>query len=532
MEFRILGPLEVLDEGREVALGGSKQRALLAVLVLHANETLSTDRLIDELWGEHPPSTASKTDQVHVSRLRKALPGGDDLVVTRDRGYRLRVEPDRIDSHRFERLLDEGRIELAAGRPLEAAGALDRALALWRGAPLADLAYEPFAQGEIGRLGDLHSSAVEQQIEAKLALGRHAEVVGQLESLIAEHPYRERLRAQLMLALYRCERQADALQAYQDARTALVDELGIEPGERLRQLEAAILAQDPALAWVEPDAEPPSAPAAPPPRGAAAPEPLPARSVRRLVSIVFADLAGSTGLAERLDPESMHDLLDRFTQSCAAVIQSHGGSVEGFIGDAVVGVFGLSELHEDDALRAVRSAVEMRVAGAELSARLDRELGVAIEIKFGVESGEVFLGSGTSRSPFAAGDAYNVAARLEGIASPGEIILGERLHPLVRHAVRAEPLESVALKGRAAAVRPWRLLGLAEDELTPPRSQFVNRTREMAELRAALERVRSEEACHALTVAGPAGIGKSRLMRELVDQIEDVAVLVGRCVAY
>src|SRR3954451_4221730 len=532
MEFRILGPLEVLDEGREGALGGSKQRALLAVLVLHANETLSTDRLIDELWGEHPPSTASKTVQVHVSRLRKALPGGDGLVVTRDRGYQLRVEPERIDSHRFERLLDEGRIELAAGRPLEAAGALERALALWRGAPLADLAYEPFAQGEIGRLGDLHSSAVEQQIEAKLALGRHAEVVGQLESLIAEHPYRERLRAQLMLALYRCERQADALQAYQDARTALVDELGIEPGERLRQLEAAILAQDPELAWVEPDAEPQSVPPASPPRGAAAPEPLPARSVRRLVSIVFADLAGSTGLAERLDPESMHDLLDRFTQSCAAVIQSHGGSVEGFIGDAVVGVFGLSELHEDDALRAVRSAVEMRVAGEELSARLDRELGVAIEIKFGVESGEVFLGSGTSRSPFAAGDAYNVAARLEGIASPGEIILGERLHPLLRHAVRAEPLESVALKGRAAEVRPWRLLGLAEDELTPPRSQFVNRTREMAELRAAVERVRSEEACHALTVAGPAGIGKSRLVRELVDQLEDVAVLVGRCVAY
>src|SRR5919109_753768 len=145
MEFRILGPLAVLDEGRAIALGGSKQRALLALLLVHANETLTTDRLIDELWGESPPANAAKTVQMQISRLRKALAAGD-LVVTRDRGYEFRLDPDLLDSHRFERLTAEGTSELAAGRPDAATEALERALSLWRDAPLADLSYEPFAQ--------------------------------------------------------------------------------------------------------------------------------------------------------------------------------------------------------------------------------------------------------------------------------------------------------------------------------------------------------------------------------------------------
>ena len=246
MEFGILGPLQALEEGREVALGGGKQRALLAVLLLHANETLSADRVIDELWGERPPATAAKALQVHVSNLRKAL-GGDGIVLTRERGYELRLEPENLDARRFERLVAEGREQLSAGRADRAAEALTSALELWRGSPLADLAYEPFAQQEVTRLDEMRVAATELLIESKLALGRHDEVVEQLERLVAEHPYRERFRAQLMLALYRCDRQADALQAYQDARRELVDELGIEPGERLRELEAAILAQDPGL---------------------------------------------------------------------------------------------------------------------------------------------------------------------------------------------------------------------------------------------------------------------------------------------
>ena len=217
MDFRILGPLEVLVEGRSVALGGSKQRSLLALLLVHANETLTTDRLVEELWGEHPPANAAKTVQVHVSRLRKALAadavGGP--VVTRERGYELKLDPERLDSHRFEQLLAEGGSELAASRAERARAVLGEALSLWRGEPLADLAHERFAQGEISRLEDLRIGAFEQLVEAKLALGGHAEVVSQLETLIDEHPYREGLRAQLMFALYRSDRQADALHRQQ-----------------------------------------------------------------------------------------------------------------------------------------------------------------------------------------------------------------------------------------------------------------------------------------------------------------------------
>src|SRR5918999_765610 len=300
MDFRILGPLEAFDGGQRVALGGSKRRAVLALLLLHAGETLTTDGLVDELWGEQQPTAAAKTAQVHISRLRKVLAdaGAADLLVTRENGYELVVEPERIDAHRFERLVAEGGSALSAGEPDAALEALEAALSLWRGPPLADLAYEPFVQQEAAHLEELRVTALEQLVEAKLVVGRHAEVIGQLEQLVSEHPYRENLRAQLMLALYRADRQADALQAYQDARRMLVEELGIEPGERLRALEAAVLAQDPALA-APATAPPPPAAAEPPP----APPPMPrppekGAAARRLVSIVFADLVGSTGLAE------------------------------------------------------------------------------------------------------------------------------------------------------------------------------------------------------------------------------------------
>ncbi len=260
MDFRILGPLEVLDEGRAVTLGGSKQRALLALLLLHANETLSTDRLIDELWGEHPPASAEKAVQVRISRLRRALAGGNGqsagVVVTRDRGYELTLDPERLDAHRFERLVAEARSELSAGRLERGATAFERAVSLWRGEPLVELAAEHLGQREIRRLADLHIAAMEELVETKLALGRHAEVVGKLEALIAEYPYREGLRGQLMLALYRSDRQAEALQAYQEARRTLVDGLGVEPGEPLRTLERAILAQDPELHLTVPEAGP------------------------------------------------------------------------------------------------------------------------------------------------------------------------------------------------------------------------------------------------------------------------------------
>lgn len=250
LDFRILGPLEVLDGERALSLSGRKQRALLALLLTHANEAVSTDRIADELWGERLPASASESVRVHIFRLRKALEAGpgDQLLVTRQHGYELQLDPGQLDSHRFERLLAEGRSELAADRPESAVPTLEKALSLWRGAPFSDLDRDSIGQRESARLEDLRVAAQEEMIEAKLALGGHAEVVGQLETLIGEQPYREGLRAQLMLALYRCDRQADALQAYQHARRTLVEDLGIEPSSRLRNLEHAILEQSPALA--------------------------------------------------------------------------------------------------------------------------------------------------------------------------------------------------------------------------------------------------------------------------------------------
>jgi YVTN family beta-propeller protein len=254
MEFRILGPLEVCLEGRELSFGGAKQRAVLAVLLLHRNEVVSTDRLIDEVWGDHPPATAAKVVQVYVSQLRKALRGrrgqdeADNILVTRAPGYVLRVEPGELDADRFEQFVDEGRRALVAGRPRLAAHTLLEGLALWRGPAFTDFALESFAQNEIARLEEARVSALEERIEADLALGRHAELIGELESLVAAYPLRERLRGQLMLALYRSGRQAEALGAYRDARRLLVEELGLEPSQELQGLEKAILVQDPLLA--------------------------------------------------------------------------------------------------------------------------------------------------------------------------------------------------------------------------------------------------------------------------------------------
>ena len=284
MLFRLLGPLEVTDGDHPVPLGPGRQRSVLVFLLLHRNEAVTTDRLIDVLWGEAPPLTAAKVLQNHVGQLRRAL--GDragQRLQTRSRAYALRVEDGELDVDRFEALLHEGAEALGRGQPADAAARLREGLALWRGPPLADVAYEAFAQGEIARLQERHTVAIELRVDADLALGRHGDLVGQLEALVAENPLRERLRGQLMVALYRCGRQADALAAYQHARRALLDELGVEPGPALRELQAAILRQDPELA----------------PAPSAWPRPL--RSSRRRITLLAAGgallLAAAAGAA-------------------------------------------------------------------------------------------------------------------------------------------------------------------------------------------------------------------------------------------
>jgi DNA-binding SARP family transcriptional activator len=284
VDFRILGPLEVSHDGRAVPVAGARQRELLVLLLLDAGHVVSSDRLMEELWGADQPAAGATALRVRVSQLRKALRTGGDVLVTRPPGYALLVPREGLDLWRFERGLDEGDRALATD-PQRALDALSRALAEWRGRPLVDVAYAPFAQAAVVRLEELRASALELRIEAELALGHHVRLIAELQGLTSEHPLRERLWAQLMTALYRDGRQADALAAYRTARARLVEEIGIEPGPDLKTLEARILAQDPDLTHQR------------------EPTPRPARAVLAVCTGSSAPAA----MAERLAAESSVD---------------------------------------------------------------------------------------------------------------------------------------------------------------------------------------------------------------------------------
>jgi DNA-binding SARP family transcriptional activator len=276
VQFKILGPLEVLDGRRRVELGRPKQRVVLAVLLVHANQVVALDRLIEELWGEQPPAQATASLQTYVSNLRRALepdraPREPARILRSEApGYLLAVDPADIDAARLERLAREGRELLRDGRPRDAQGRLTRALALWRGPALAEFADEPFARTEAGRLEELRAVALEDRIAADLALGEHRAVIGELQRLVEREPLREQLWAHLILALYRSGRQADALAAYQRCRQTLADELGIDPGPALRQLQLDVLQQAPSLDWRPADRQTAVGDAVPAPGGGAA----------------------------------------------------------------------------------------------------------------------------------------------------------------------------------------------------------------------------------------------------------------------
>jgi DNA-binding SARP family transcriptional activator/streptogramin lyase len=323
VEFRILGPLEVLEDGLPLVLGRLKERTVLAVLLLHANEFVSRERLIDELWGTSPPPTARKAVNVYISKLRQTLTrNGHDPIATAEGGYRLVVSPDLLDAERLRNLIAQARGCIADSESDAASQLLQEALALWHGPTLAGIQLESLCRDEVAQLDELRLAALMDRIDCDLALGRHEQVLGELNVLVREHPLRERLRAQQMLALYRADRQADALDAYAEVRRALVDDLGIDPSEALQRLQQAILRHDPALATPEGTAAvnglPQSAAAPPPTPTAGADDPAPlsrfrprrwqlalAVIVAASAAAVAAALSTSAGASPHVVPNSL-----------------------------------------------------------------------------------------------------------------------------------------------------------------------------------------------------------------------------------
>jgi DNA-binding SARP family transcriptional activator len=528
LQLRLLGPFEVrLDGGEAVPLGGLRQRAVLAILTLRANTVVSTDRLVDELWGEQPPATAVHTVQVFVSRLRNALGPAGERLVTRPPGYALELGTDEVDAERCEHLYSSARTALAAGEPDEAAELLRDAMALWSGSPLAEFTYEPFAQAAIARLEELRVSCREELIEAELALGRHAQVIPELESFVREQPFRERPRGQLMLALYRSGRQAEALDAFQHARRALVEELGVEPSDALRKLEQAVLEQDESL-------RAPSGPAAPPPskavelaEGRDSHTPVPTEesvpaggaAQREMVRKTATVLVANIEPAAHADPERVRTLLRTARNQAKADVSRHGGTFVAGLGGEVVAVFGLPATREDDPLRALRAAHELRAHVARLATGASRELVTRV----GVDTGEVVAD--------AAGDLFGEpltqGIALSRAAQHGEVLLSDSTRRSASDAIRIE---------RTADGTGWRLLDVVPGTSTrQPRrgGAMFGRDAELSAAHAAFALTSRTGKTHLLTLIGEAGIGKSRLSEELVNQLEDQAtVLRGRCLSY
>jgi DNA-binding SARP family transcriptional activator len=494
VDFRILGPVEVRAQGGPVAIARGRQRALLALLLLRAGEPISRDRLIEGLWGERPPDGAVKTLQAVVSRIRRALGPEAVRLVTGSSGYQLRVEPDELDLERFERLCEEGRRALFAGRPERAAGRLRLALEEWRGPALADVALEPFAPPEIARLEELRAAAMEDRIEAELALGRGVELVGELEGLVAEDPLRERLRAQLMLALYRAGRQGAAIEAYRDAVLTLDAELGLRPGPELKRLQEAILAHDPDLLRIAP---------------AASEAALESERRRSTATLLVTDLAGSGALRARVGEEEADVLRREHDRRLHDVLTAHGVSAISVIGDGLLASF-------DSAGAAVACAMEMQRA-------IDRQSRAgppSLELRIGIAAGDV---AWEDEDPF--GTPVTEAQRLCAAAPAGGILAADvvRLLAGTRNDAVFEDAGELTLRGLVRPVRAWAVRWTAQGSVSVPvaaplaadeGAAFAGRRDELGALRSAWTDATAGRR-RGILVSGEPGIGKTRLAGEL-----------------
>ncbi len=485
---------------------------MLAVLLLNANRVVSVDRLVAALWEDEPPETAAKAVQVHVSQLRKLL--GKERLETRPPGYLLRVGEDELDVARFQRLVE--------------AGGYAEALELWRGPPLAEFAELSFAQAEIARLEELRLACLEERIDRDLEAGRHADVAAELERLVREHPLRERLRGQLMLALYRSGRQAEALDVYQDARRALVEELGIEPGRALRELHQGILNQDPSLEHRgAPGAAAGDRPASAGGDGAqgvtgsrSEVEPAPVRETRKTVTVVCVSVATGADDADPVDPETLRHLIGECMAAIEEAVERHGGAVVSAAAGVWTAIFGVPALHEDDASRAVRAAAEIAAALANLDVQRGSLAGASVRHGIGISTGEVL--DGGSMGP--TGEPLTRGRRLADAAT-SEVLLDDATYRRVKQIVSAEGADGAyrlvaGAEGPAAALRRHR-------------SPMVGRMRERRRLHDAFAQAVESRSCQLFTVLGAPGVGKSRLVEEIVDEIGDDALVArGRCLPY
>ncbi|SDW25165.1 Transcriptional regulatory protein, C terminal [Amycolatopsis xylanica] len=489
MEFKVLGALEIVDETEIVELSGVKQRAVLGYLLLHANKVVPMSHVVKALWGADVPPSARKMVQNAVSALRRMLATASSeapVLLTHAPGYLLRLEPESLDLHRFQRLVDQARGDLAAGSAQQAATALRAALALWRGPALSDLVETGLNWSELSALEIAKLGAVEDCFEAELACGRHHEVLAELAEFAVREPRRERLCGQLMVALYRAGRQAEALDVYQRTQALLVHDLGIEPGRELRKLQSMIVSQDLALT-------------AHPQPVAVAPSPDVSLE-RKQVSVLLVHV----GAPADTDPEDVNDALPGIAAVVGEEVRRFGGVGGGTIGSMFLALFGVPRNHENDAERAVRAALAIRD-------RLD-----GAEVRMAVSTGGAltrFQRDDAAAPPVVTGAVVDTALLLLG--APGSIVACE--------ATRRAAEGQIVFDG-ALAVSPAETRGAGAGTL-------VGRVHELQLMRSLLGQVRDLRRPHLLTVLGRPGIGKSRLVAEFGRQVcanrEAVACLTG-----
>ena len=528
MDFGILGPLEVVDGGRAVQVRGARQRAVLGVLLLNANRVVSADRLIDDVWGDCPPASGAAALQMRVTQLRRGLstlrssaPGDEALLATVPGGYVLRVDVDAVDALRFERLLVEARALAAAGDPAAASTCLHTARALWRGAALSDFVFEPFAQSEIARLEELRLVAAEEWLEAELALGRHAVLVPEVESLVAAHPLRERLRALLMIALYRSGRQGDALLAYREARAYLSRELGVEPGTALQRLEQQVL-----LHAADLDLQSPGVKAMRPIAASVEPSRKPVTVACTSVRVAADRLAGPSA---DLDLERRSRALARCLAVAVQAFEQHGALVQRLPG-AVLAVFGLPVVREDDAFRAVQATVGVHEHLRAITGELAPDHALLVQARSGIATGDVLTRDSAPDEVWEAGEPAETSLELSTRADPGEVLIADSTEPLIRHAAG---LTRRSISRGSAAWSLGSLTAVHGGHAVHRDAPMVGRRSELTALTRTVQHAAAERTVHTCAVLGAAGVGKSRLVQEFGDTAGHTATVVtGACAPY